>query len=283
MRRLLVPLGLVVLAVALALAIFGAPAESASPLSGAVLTSSSKPLSTSANLSEGAQLFAQNCSTCHGANAKGGVLAPNLQGLGSATVDLWVSTGLMPLAVPTAQPIRKPDKFTNAQTLAIADFVQSLTPGVGVQIPTVDLKGTSVSQGFDLFSANCAPCHTITGAGDALSNGIEALPIHGLTATQVDEAILTGPGNMPRFEPGSLTPSEARDVIAYVTEDIEHPSNPGGLGLGGVGPVAEGFIGLFIGVGVCMLIALWIGDRTEREEPGEHGGAGDHEPEGAHV
>ena len=24
---------------------------------------------------------------------------------------------------------------------------------------------------------------------------------------------------------------------------------------------------LFLGVGACMLIALWIGDRTEREDP----------------
>ena len=76
---------------------------------------------------------------------------------------------------------------------------------------------------------------------------------------------------MPRFDPGALTKAEAKDVVAYVTEDIEHPSSPGGLGLGGVGPVAEGFIGLFIGVGVCMLIALWIGERTEREdEEDEH-------------
>ena len=89
----------------------------------------------------------------------------------------------------------------------------------------------------------------------------------GVTATNVAEAIETGPGNMPRMVPGALTKSQANDVVAYVTEDIEHPSSPGGLGLGGVGPVAEGFVGLFLGVGACMLIALWIGDRTEREDP----------------
>ena len=196
-------------------------------------------------------------------------LAPNLQGLGSATVDLWVGTGLMPLSVPTAEPVRKPDKFTTQQTLEIADWVQSLTPGVGVAIPSVDLKGANVATGFDMFAANCAPCHTITGAGDALSGGLEALPLHGLSAQQVAEAIDTGPGNMPRMYPGALTKAEANDVIAYVSEDIEHPDSPGGLGLGGVGPVAEGFVGLFIGVGACMLIALWIGERTEREDP-EH-------------
>lgn len=273
------PLGLVVLAVAVALCLFGSSSTSPSTSLSNTALADATVTNTSASLQAGAQLFAENCSTCHGPEAKGSVLAPNLQGLGSATVDLWVSTGLMPLAVPTAQPIKKPDKFTNAQTLDIAEWVQSLTPGVGVAIPSVDLKGANVAEGFDLFSANCAPCHTITGSGDALSNGIEAFPLHGITATQVAEAILTGPGNMPRFEPGTLEPGEAKDVIAYVTEQIEHPDDPGGLGLGGVGPVAEGFIGLFVGVGVCMLIALWIGDRTEREDGHEeHGDA-----EGAHA
>lgn len=281
MRRLLALLGLAVLGVAVALCVFGTSSPSTSPSLGHSSLADATVSDTSASIAAGAQLFAENCSTCHGPEAKGSALAPNLQGLGSATVDLWVSTGLMPLAVPTDQPIKKPDKFSNQQTLDIADWVQSLTPGQGVPIPSVDLKGANVSEGFDLFSANCAPCHTITGAGDALSNGIEAFPLHGLSATQVAEAIETGPGNMPRFVPGTLEPSEAKDVIAYVTEETEHPDNPGGLGLGGVGPVAEGFVGLFVGVGVCMLFAMWIGDRTEREEPnGEHGSG---EEGAAHV
>jgi ubiquinol-cytochrome c reductase cytochrome c subunit len=279
MRRLLVPIGLTVLAVLLGLGFFGVShASKATAATRASLTATAKPSLTS-SLSSGEELFAINCSTCHGATAQGSSLAPNLQGLGAATVDLWVSTGLMPLAVPGAEPDRKPDKFTTAQTLDIANWVQSLTPGKGIPIPQVNLKGANVATGFDLFAANCAPCHTITGAGDSLSNGLVALPLHGVTATNIAEAIMTGPGNMPRFEPGALTPSEAKDVIAYVDQYIEHPTSPGGLGLGGVGPVAEGFVGLFLGVGACMLIGLWIGERTEREEPEyEHG-----EPEAAHV
>jgi ubiquinol-cytochrome c reductase cytochrome c subunit len=279
MRKLLAPIGLTVLAVLLGLGLFGVTRTSnATAATKTTLTASVKP-ALSSNLANGEELFAINCSTCHGARAQGSSLAPNLQGLGAATVDLWVSTGLMPLSVPGAEPDRKPDKFTTPQTLAIADWVQSLTPGVGVPIPNVDLKNANVATGFDLFAANCAPCHTITGAGDSLSGGLVALPLHGLTAQSIAEAIMTGPGNMPRFEPGALTASEANDVIAYVSQDIEHPTSPGGLGLGGVGPVAEGFVGLFLGVGACMLLGLWIGERTEREEPEhEHG-----EAEGAHV
>ena len=273
MRRLFLPVGITVLAMALGMIFFGVSSgqTKASTSTQAELTSTTD-LTSPASLAAGEELFAVNCSTCHGAEAKGGALAPNLQGLGAATVDLWVSTGLMPLSVPTAEPVRKPDKFNTQQTLEIANWVQSLTPGVGIAIPNPDLSGANVATGFDLFAENCAPCHTITGAGDALSGGLEALPLHGLTAQNVAEAIETGPGNMPRMYPGALTKAEANDVIAYVSEYIEHPTSPGGLGLGGVGPVAEGFVGLFLGVGACMLIALWIGDRTEREEPG-------HDPE----
>jgi len=52
------------------------------------------------------------------------------------------------------------------------------------------------------------------------------------------------------------------DIVAYVTKDIQHPAQPGGAGLGGVGPVAEGFVALLIGVGGLALICFWIGERN---------------------
>lgn len=216
-------------------------------------------------LSLGQTLYDENCSSCHGLSAGATSLAPSLLGRGAATIDLWVSSGWMPLAVPTAQPSRGPDRFTRAQTIAIADYVAGLKPG-GFSIPSGDVTGASISAGQNLFSENCAGCHTITGAGDALSGQLNAPSLHGLNPTMITEAIITAPGNMPRFYPGALTAAQVRDVVAYVASDIGHPNNAGGIGLGGNGPVAEGFIGLFIGVGACLLFALWVGDRSEDEE-----------------
>ena len=84
------------------------------------------------------------------------------------------------------------------------------------------------------------------------------------------EAIRTGPQNMPRFGPATSPTSRRWTSCLYVTKYIKHPTNIGGIGLGGVGPVAEGFIGLFVGVGVCLLAAYWVGDRTARPDD-EHG------------
>jgi len=211
----------------------------------------------------GQALFQSNCASCHGpeANGKSGV-APNLQGLGAGTVDFWVSTGRMPLANTSAQAIRKPPRFNRIQTLEIAAYVQSLTPGQGTKVPIVKTAGADLEQGNTLFTLNCAACHTISGAGDALAEGAYAPSLHLATPTQVVEAIRSGPGNMPHFGPGNITNAEARDIAAYVHGVIQHPNNAGGAGLGGIGPVGEGFVGLLIGVGLLMVVCFWIGDRT---------------------
>jgi ubiquinol-cytochrome c reductase cytochrome c subunit len=213
-------------------------------------------------IAPGQALFAANCSSCHGPEALGTVRAPNLQGLGAGTVDFWVSTGRMPLANSSVQATRKPPRFNRLQTLEIAAWVQSLTPGVGVQVPVVNTSQADLESGGTLFTLNCAACHTITGAGDALMDGAYAPSLHLATPTQIVEAIRSGPGNMPHFGAGNITNTEARDISAYVTGVIQHPANPGGVGLGGIGPVGEGFVGLLVGVGALMLVCFWIGDRT---------------------
>jgi ubiquinol-cytochrome c reductase cytochrome c subunit len=226
----------------------------------------------SSYVSAGKLLFDQTCSSCHGPTANGTVngqpssgatIGPNLQGVGAATVDFWVSTGRMPATdVKAVEAERKYSRLTNTQALQLAAYVNSLDPAVPA-IPTPHLAGASLSDGADLFTLNCAACHTITGAGDALAFGTNAPSIQNreVTPQQVTEAMRIGPANMPRFS-GNLNDQQVRDVVAYVTERIQHPADPGGAGLGGVGPVAEGFVALLIGVGGLALICFWIGERS---------------------
>ncbi|HLX88500.1 MAG TPA: c-type cytochrome, partial [Acidimicrobiales bacterium] len=212
----------------------------------------------------GEALFQANCASCHGTDAYGTDRAPNLVGLGAATVDFWVSTGRMPLAISAIQAMRKPPRFDRQQTLQIVAYVTSLAPSSvnGPAIPSVNLTHSDLATGNTLFVLNCAACHTITGAGDALAEGYFAPSLHKASRTQIAEAMRTGPGNMPRFSPGTLTDKQVADIVAYVRGYIQKPDNRGGLGLGGIGPVAEGFIALLIGVGGLMLVAFWIGDRS---------------------
>jgi ubiquinol-cytochrome c reductase cytochrome c subunit len=221
------------------------------------------------DIATGKLLFDQTCSSCHGSEANGvsptgqATIGPNLQGVGAATVDFWITTGRMPATdIRAVEAERKPPRLTDAQALKVAAYINSLDPSVPA-VPTPNLKGADLADGADLFSLNCAACHTITGAGDALAFGTNAPSLQDkeVTPQQVAEALRIGPANMPRFS-GNLSDDQVRDVVAYVTQKIQHPENPGGLGLGGDGPVAEGFIALLIGVGGLALICFWIGERS---------------------
>ncbi|HVC71932.1 MAG TPA: c-type cytochrome [Acidimicrobiales bacterium] len=215
-------------------------------------------------IAPGERLFEANCASCHGVDGTGGVVGVNLVGVGPATTDFWVGTGRMPLGNIAQQPVQKTPRFPQKQILQIAAFVGSLGTGRGFPqgIPVVDLKHADLTEGNAMFVLNCAACHTITGSGDALADGYSAPTLHKATAVQAVEALRIGPANMPRFGPRQLSNQQIADIVAYVTGPIQHPNNAGGLGLGGIGPVAEGFIGLFIGVGGLMLVAFWVGDRS---------------------
>jgi ubiquinol-cytochrome c reductase cytochrome c subunit len=284
LRRFLVPLAVIVIAAALGTFVIGrdhVPASSSLMENPGMKLTASSSLTSAGEIAKGRVLFVQTCSACHGVLGQGSNLGPELRGVGSAAVDLWLSAGWMPLRTLGSQPEGKPVYLTRQQINQIVAYVYSLDP-VGVQVPThLDLKNASSASGFEVFSLNCAPCHTITGAGDALANGNHAPPLtHGVTPTMVYEAIRTGPGNMPRFAAGDITNQQALDVVAFVTRNIEHPANIGGIGLGGVGPVAEGFVGLFVGVGVCLLGAYWVGDRTAREDDERAHDADAHDADG---
>ncbi len=215
----------------------------------------------------GEALYMENCASCHGTQANGVPAGgtsgayPNLVGLGPATIDFWVDSGRMPAKnVHAVQAPRRQAALTPSQALAISAWVNSLSPSYP-DIPTPHLKNANVAEGAAIFALNCAACHTIEGDGDALASSTFAPSLRHIPAFQVVEAVRTGPGNMPRFT-GNLSDQQVDDVVDYVTTEIQHPNNPGGFGLGGLGPVAEGFVGLLIGVGILVLICYWIGERT---------------------
>ena len=76
--------------------------------------------------------------------------------------------------------------------------------------------------------------------------------------------MLTGPEAMPVFADGALSPQAKRDIIAFVTK-TRTETNPGGLSLGRLGPVTEGLVVFLGGMGVLVLIAMWI--TAKRREP----------------
>jgi ubiquinol-cytochrome c reductase cytochrome c subunit len=175
----------------------------------------------------------------------------------------------MPLKEIGAEAPQKPPVFTQQEIYAIAAYVASL--GGGPSIPTssqVSTAGADTALGQDLFNANCAQCHNYSGAGGTLTQGKYAPPLTQATNRQFYEAMLTGPEAMPVFNDNTVTPSEKRDIIAYITQTRAEP-NPGGFSLGRVGPTTEGLVAWLGGMGALVLATMWITAKRREERTGE--------------
>ena len=235
---------------------------------GVVISYGDKPSSTCSvlGLDElGEALFMQNCASCHGTKANGvpayGVAGayPDLVGLGPATIDFWIDSGRMPANERSrVEALRRFPRLTPNQALAIAAWVDSLYPELP-GIPTPNLKRP--------MWPTVPRCSRLT-----------ARPVTPLraTATPWPEHLRAVASPHPGFPGGRSDSHRPRqhaalhrqperqasgDIVAYVTTEIQHPENPGGFGLGGLGPVAEGFVALLIGVGVLVLVGFWVGER----------------------
>jgi len=213
-------------------------------------------------IQEGRELFISSCSSCHGLNAEGTTDGPSLIGAGAAAVDFQVATGRMPATVEAQQIPATKQRFSQAEIDQLAAYVASLGPGPAVPDPAAyDPAGGSVAEGGELFRTNCASCHNFAGAGGALTQGKYAASLAGVHPKQIYQAMLTGPQSMPVFSDETLTPEEKRSIIAFVTS-ITTEGNPGGHGLGRVGPVTEGIVGWIVGIGALVGAAVWIGAKS---------------------
>lgn len=222
--------------------------------------------------------YLRDCATCHGADARGTAVGPSLQGVGSAAVDYWVSTGRMPLvanarpakspqgeappgqylADPNAQNERRTPVYSPAGVAALVEYVASIAPG-GPGIPTVDLGASNLAEGGQVFRLQCAACHSWSGVGGALYQR-SAPSLRRATPTQIAEAMRTGPGQMPAFGVAAVPADQLDDVVAYVRY-LDHPSDRGGQPLWYLGPVAEGAVAILLGLSALLLASRWIGSR----------------------
>jgi ubiquinol-cytochrome c reductase cytochrome c subunit len=229
------------------------------------VTAASAAVGARQDITAGKNLFQANCSSCHGLEAQGTTQAPSLIGAGAAAVYFQVSTGRMPAKEVGAENERKPTMFTPQQIHDMADYIASL--GGGPAIPDaqqVSTVGADTALGYQLFSANCSQCHNAGLSGGALTYGKDAPPLTASTPTQIYTAMLTGPEAMPVFADGAISPQGKRDIIAYITQTRVEP-NPGGFSLGRTGPITEGLVIFFGGLGFLILIALWI--TAKRRDP----------------
>jgi len=217
-------------------------------------------------IDEGKKLYSVGCSSCHGTGGQGSSDGPSLVGVGAAAVDFQVSTGRMPLQQPGAQAPKKKAIYNQAQVDQLAAYIASL--GAGPTVPTekqYSPEGADIAKGGELFRTNCAQCHNFTGEGGALTKGKFAPSLEDVSPKHIYEAMQTGPQNMPSFPDTTMPEKNKKDIIAYLDAvNGKQTESPGGLKLGGLGPVSEGLFGWIFGLGTLIAVAVWVAARTAK-------------------
>jgi ubiquinol-cytochrome c reductase cytochrome c subunit len=212
---------------------------------------------------DGAAVYAAGCAACHGPGGEGTANGPPLTNAGTAAVDFVLRTGRMPLPAPNEPARRGRSIFAEEDIRALVAYVGSFGPGPS--IPPVDVtNGPDIAAGRAQYVATCAACHGAGGSGDAVGGGAIAPALLNTAPQQVGEAIRIGPGQMPAFSSDQVTDAELSQIAAYLQFLRTSEASPGGEPVGGVGPVAEGFVGWIVYLAGLLLVTRWIERRRSR-------------------
>ncbi|MBV9535406.1 MAG: c-type cytochrome [Solirubrobacterales bacterium] len=259
-----------VAAATLVVALGTAAIAAAQPQSGIVRPTYEPP---KPSLKLGEELYAGNCSTCHGIAGAGitrGRLGvghvlgegPPLRSVGAQGADFYLRMGFMPLRNIYSQPgpQRVRVLFTNKEIEALVMYVASLGRGPG--IPHPDPAKGNLSTGLQLFTEHCAGCHQVVARGGFVTGALVP-PLQTLTDRQIAQAVRIGPYLMPRFSPKQISNAALDSIIKYV-QWTNRPDNRGGWGIGNVGPIPEGLVAWWIAAPLLLIACALIGRRFKR-------------------
>ena len=225
------------------------------------------------SLKLGAELYAGNCSTCHGIAGSGitkGRLGaghilgegPPLRGVGAQAADFYLRMGFMPLRNIYSQPgpLRERVLFSEKEIGSLVKYVASL--GKGPRIPHPNPAKGNLSTGMQLFTDHCAGCHQIVARGGFVTGALVP-PLQTLTSRQIAEAVRIGPYLMPRFSRNQISDAQLDSIVKYV-QSTNHPDNRGGWGIGNLGPAPEGLVAWWIAAPLLLIACVLVGRRFKR-------------------
>lgn len=207
----------------------------------------------------GADIFAANCSGCHGVAGQGGVAVPTLP----FPPPPLAAAGFASLVAPMVKQggIQMPSfarQLTDAQIQLVAQYVSQ-------EIADPAARTANASDGGQIFRLYCAGCHSTTGRGGAMARGRNAPDIAQYPAAEALAAMILGRGNMPVFAGHALDVRQQTSVGLYV-DVLVHAPSPGGTGLGYLGPVPEGAVGAGALL-ILIFIAVWLAWKSRKSVP----------------
>lgn len=211
----------------------------------------------------GQDVYGQRCALCHGEQGLGQGAVPGIADAGPASIDFYLSTGRMPLE-EIDQPIRhRAQVVTDQEKAALLAWFANLSGGAGPAIPTIDgYANANLARGLELFTSNCAACHGPTAAGVAVGQRDVSSNLDQASPLEIAEAIRIGPGVMPVFGEDVVGQDDLEAIVRWVL-DLRERAAPGGAHLGRSGPVSEGFVAWFAGLGLLTIVMYLLGEHTQ--------------------
>jgi ubiquinol-cytochrome c reductase cytochrome c subunit len=207
----------------------------------------------------GRDLYADSCAGCHGDDLRGQPeQGPSLIGAGAAAADFYLSTGRMPIASPTDEPVRADPAFARRDIDALVAYVGAFGSPA---IPSADPARGSVARGKEAFTERCAGCHQVVARGGIVT-GAFVPALEEATPRQLAEAVRVGPYLMPRFGERQVGQGELDDLAAYA-QFVRDPDDRGGWGIGNLGPVPEGLVAWLLAGTALLGVARALGERAE--------------------
>ncbi|MDP8961702.1 MAG: cytochrome c [Actinomycetota bacterium] len=238
----------------------------------------------------GSYLYARDCAFCHGNRGYGTERGPALHTWpnGAALTDFMLRTGRMPIGHEREPTRHKEPVYNEEEIVAVVAFVETQFDPPGPDIPQVDPASGDIAVGQQLYQLHCAACHATTGIGGAMltqrgeetiggTTGIIIPPLDDSPPVEVAEAVRTGPGTMPVFGREVMNDHELNSLLQYVAF-LQTPPDPGGAGIGHIGPFMEGAVGWVVGLGSLLLFCYWLGTRSGESRERRSAGATREEP-----
>jgi ubiquinol-cytochrome c reductase cytochrome c subunit len=170
----------------------------------------------------------------------------------------------MPLASPRDEPMRARPAFDRQQIDALIAYVTSFG---GAPAPRADPSKGDLSLGMQVFTLHCAGCHQMVARG-GMFVGAWVPNLLQATAQQIAEAVRMGPYLMPHFDDHQINQHELDSLVRYVLY-TQHPDNAGGWSIYNLGPIPEGIVAWFLGLGALLIVARLIGERIDERTGSE--------------
>lgn len=214
----------------------------------------------------GQDVYGQRCALCHGEQGLGQGEVPAIFDAGPASIDFYLSTGRMPLEEVGQRAVHRPQIVTDAEKEALLAYFATLAANPGAAIPTIDgYETANLARGLELFTSNCAACHGPTAAGIAVGQHDVSSTLDVATPLEIAEAVRIGPGVMPVFGEDVVGQDDLEAIVAWVM-DLRDRAAPGGARLGRSGPVSEGFVAWFVGLGLLTVVMYLLGERAQEDD-----------------